>query len=80
MLSSLPRRIAATLAASLAILGLGLVASASAATSKYPPNAASRGFAGDAGGWISSAANEGICLPPLLCASVENSYPGHGWR
>ena len=49
MLSSLPRRIAATVAASVAILGLGLATSASAATSKYPPNAAARGFAGDAG-------------------------------
>ena len=78
MLSSLPRRIAATVAASVAILGLGLAASASAATSKYPPNAAARGFAGDAGGWTSSSANEGICLPPLLCASVENSFQGTG--
>lgn len=78
MLSSLPRRIAATVAASIAILGLGMVASSSAATSKYPPNAAARGFAGDAGGWTSSVANEGICLPPLLCASVENSFQGTG--
>ena len=78
MLSSLPRRIAATVAASVAILGLGMVASASAATSKYPPNAASRGFAGDAGGWASSVGNEGVCLAPLLCANVENSFQGTG--
>jgi hypothetical protein len=78
MLSSLPRRIVATVAASVAILGLGLVASASAATSKYPPNAAARGFAGAAGGWASTSSNEGICLPPLLCAGVENSFQGTG--
>jgi hypothetical protein len=78
MLSSLPRRIAATLAASVAILGLGMATSASAATSKYPPSAAARGFAGDAGGWASSSGNEGICLAPLLCASVANSFQGTG--
>src|SRR6188768_853083 len=78
MLSSLPRRIAATVAASLAILGLGMVASAGAATSKYPPNAAARGFTGDAAGWTSSSGSEGTCLAPLLCASVENSFQGAG--
>ncbi len=78
MLSSLPRRIAATAVASVAILGLGLAASASAATSKYPPNSAARGFSGDAGGWASSSGNEGTCLAPLLCASVANTYQGTG--
>jgi len=78
MLSSLLRRIAATVAVSVAILGLGMVATSSAATSKYPPNAAARGFAGDAGGWASSVGNEGVCLAPLLCASVENSFQGTG--
>jgi hypothetical protein len=76
MLSSLPRPIAAAVVASTAILGLGLATSASAATSKYPPNSAARGFSGDAAGWTSSSGNEGICLPPLLCASVQNSFQG----
>jgi hypothetical protein len=78
MPSSLPRRIAVIVAASVAILGLGMVTSSSAATSKYPPNAAARGFTADAGGWVSSSSNEGICLPPLLCASVANSFQGTG--
>jgi hypothetical protein len=78
MLSPLPRRIAATAVASVAILGLGLATSASAATSKYPPNAAARGFSGDAAGWASSTGSEGTCLAPLLCASVENSFQGAG--
>jgi hypothetical protein len=78
MLSSLPRRIAATVVASVAILGLGLATSASAATSKYPPNAAARGFTGEAAGWTSSTASEGTCLAPLLCASVANSFQGTG--
>lgn len=78
MLSPLPCRIAATAVASAAILGLGLVTSASAATSKYPPNAAARGFTGDTASWTSSSGNEGTCLAPLLCASVENTYQGTG--
>jgi hypothetical protein len=78
MLSSLPRRIAATAVASVAILGLSLATSASAATSKYPPNSAARGFSGDAAGWTSSSDSEGTCLAPLLCARVENSFQGAG--
>src|SRR4051794_34588960 len=78
MLSSLPRRLAASAVASVAILGLGLATSASAATSKYPANAAARGFTSDAAGWISSSGTDGTCLAPLLCAGVENSYQGTG--
>jgi len=78
MLSSLPRRIAAIVVAAAAMLGLGLATSASAATSKYPPNSAARGFSGDAAGWTSSSVTDGLCLPPLLCASVANSFQGTG--
>lgn len=78
MLSSLPRRIAVAAVVSVAILGLGLATSASAATSKYPPNSAARGFSGDAAGWTSSSGGEGTCLAPLLCAGVENSFQGAG--
>jgi hypothetical protein len=78
MLSPLSRRLAATAVASVAILGLALATSASAATSEYPPNAAARGFSGDAAGWTSSSGSEGTCLAPLLCASVENSFQGTG--
>ncbi len=78
MLSSLPRRIAVTVMATVAILGLGLAASASAKTSKYPPSAAARGFTGDAAGWTSSSSSDGTCLAPLLCASVTNSFQASG--
>lgn len=35
---------------------------------------ASRGFSGSVAGWTSSSSSDGTCLPPLLCASVTNSY------
>jgi len=72
---SLPPRLA-TVVAALASLALALPQSAGAATSSYPPTAAARGFSGSAAGWTSSSSNEGACLAPLLCASVENSYQG----
>ncbi len=79
MHSSLSRRIAFTsAAATLAILALAFAAAAGAAVSKYPPAAASRGFSGSAAGWTSSSGTEGICLPPLICASVANSYQDTG--
>jgi hypothetical protein len=55
-----------------------LPVAAGAATSKYPPEAAARGFAGGPSGWTSSSANEGACLPPVLCAGVTNSYQASG--
>lgn len=78
MLFSPLRRIATTLVTVAAVLSLGLVASASAATSKYPTSAATRGFSGDAAGWTSSTESQGNCLAPLLCASVTNSFEAAG--
>lgn len=75
MLASPARRVALAVAATLA---LAFATAAGAAASKYPPAAASRGFSGSAAGWTSSSAGEGICLPPLLCASVTNSYQETG--
>jgi hypothetical protein len=63
--------------ACLTSLLLALPAGAGAASTKYPPTAA-RGFDGSLAGWNSSTSSEGICLPPLLCASVENSFQGSG--
>jgi len=79
MRSPLSRRIRTVVfaAACLASLLLALPAFASAATSKYPSTAAA-GFNGGLAGWSSSSSSEGICLPPLLCASVENSFQGTG--
>lgn len=77
MLSSPSRRVAA-LVAVVAMCLLALPTVAGAATSKYPSAATARGFSGSAAGWTSSASNDGICLPPLLCASVTNSFQEAG--
>ena len=71
------RRVALAVAATL-VLVLAFATAAYAAVSKYPPAAASRGFSGSAAGWTSSSGNDGLCLPPLLCASVTNSYEETG--
>ena len=73
MLSAPPRRVALAVAAILA-LALAFATAAGAAVSKYPPVASSRGFSGSAAGWTSSSSSDGLCLPPLLCATVTNSY------
>jgi hypothetical protein len=62
----------------MAMFLLVLPAAAGAVTSKYPAAAAARGFGGGAAGWTSSSSNDGICLPPLLCASVANSFQESG--
>src|SRR4051812_44904417 len=74
----MPRRSGAVAAACLAALLLAIPASAGAAGSKYPSANAARGFDGGAAGWDSSASTEGVCLPPLLCASAENSFQSSG--
>jgi hypothetical protein len=77
MPSSPAHRAALSVAATLA-LALALVTAAGAATSKYPPATASRSFSGSAAGWTSSSGSDGICVPPLLCASVSNTYQATG--
>lgn len=56
---------------------MALPATAGAAASSYPSPAA-RGFNGGAAGWTSSTSAQGACLPPVLCASVENSFQSSG--
>jgi len=70
--------IALAISAALATSALVLTSAAGAATSKYPSAAASRGFSGGVAGWTSSSSGDGICLPPLLCAGVTNSYQEAG--
>jgi hypothetical protein len=70
-------RLGRSAATTLAVL-LVLPAAAIAATSKYPPGDAVRGFNGGLAGWTPSSSSEGLCLAPLLCASVENSFQGSG--
>jgi hypothetical protein len=77
MPSSPSRRVAA-LATVAAMLLLALPSVAGAASSKYPSAAAARGFGGGSAGWTSTSGTDGICLPPLLCASVENSFQESG--
>lgn len=73
---STPCHVVAVIAACFATILLP--AAAGAAGSKYPSPSAARGFDGGAAGWDSSSSTEGICLPPLLCASVENSFQASG--
>lgn len=77
MRSSSSRRAGTFAVACLASL-LILPSAAGAATGKYPPAAAARGFSGGSAGWTSSTDNEGACLPPLLCAGAENSFQESG--
>jgi hypothetical protein len=76
MRSSLSCHAVAALA--VASLALALPAAAGAATSKYPPDPAARGFDGGPSGWTPSSSAEGTCLSPLLCASVENTHQASG--
>lgn len=78
MSPSLSKRTTAAVGALLAVLALTLPSGAGAATSKYPPTAAARGFGGSSGGWTSSSSNQGNCLAPVLCASVTNSFQESG--
>jgi hypothetical protein len=78
MPSSPSRRIALAITATLAISAPAMAPAAEAAVSKYPPAAAARGFSEGTAGWTSSSSTDGACLPPLLCAGVENSYQGSG--
>jgi len=75
---SAPRIVTAIFTTAVASLMLVLSATAGAAISKYPPSSAARGFVGSAAGWTSSSSNQGTCLPPVLCASVTNSYEASG--
>jgi hypothetical protein len=71
-------RRAAVAATCLASFLLATPVAVGAAGSKYPSATAARGFDGGAAGWDSSSSTDGTCLPPLLCASVENSFQGSG--
>jgi hypothetical protein len=77
MRSSSPRRVVFAIAATVALV-LASATVAGAAMSKYPSAPASRGFSGSVAGWTSSSGNDGLCLPPLLCATVTNSYQDTG--
>jgi hypothetical protein len=78
MPSAPTRSITASFTTAVASLMLILPAAAGAVTSKYPPSSAARGFVGGAAGWTSTSTSEGVCLPPVLCASVTNSYEASG--
>ncbi len=72
------RRLSAATVAGLAGLLLALPAAAGAATAKYPPDAAARGFNGGLAGWISSSGFEGTCQAPLLCPTATNGFQPAG--
>jgi hypothetical protein len=78
MNSPLRRRFSAIATVCLACLLPGFTSVAGAATEKYPPDAAARGFNGGLAGWTGSSSFDGSCLPPLLCPSVTNSFQPSG--
>ena len=47
-------------------------------SAQYPSDPASRTFNGGPAGWTSSSINDGLCIPPVLCASVTNAYVAGG--
>jgi hypothetical protein len=66
------------IAACLLTLLLALPSIAGAATSKYPPAAAARGFTDGPAGWTASSSFDGSCAGPVLCPSVTNSFEPSG--
>lgn len=72
------RRIEGAVAAGMAALVLALPSVAGAATSKYPPDTAARGFNGGSAGWTATSSFNGTCLAPLLCPSAENTHEASG--
>lgn len=70
-------RVRVLVAALTVILALALPLTAGAAVSSYPSPSA-RSFSGGAAGWTSSTSTQGTCLPPVLCATVENSFQASG--
>jgi hypothetical protein len=77
MRSAQPRGTVAAVCLASLLLALPATA-AGAASAKYPPAAAARGFDGGLAGWTPSSSSEGTCLAPVLCASVDNSFQGSG--
>lgn len=72
------RSAGARIAACLTGIVLMLSPGAAAATNKYPPDAAARGFDGGLAGWSGSSSFDGSCAAPLLCPSVTNSFEASG--
>ncbi|WP_169576415.1 hypothetical protein [Nocardioides halotolerans] len=50
----------------------------SAHADTYAPDAVNQDFAGSQGGWTSSTASDGLCLPVLLCPVVSNGWSAGG--
>jgi hypothetical protein len=64
--------------AALAAVALPASASGQAAASTYPPNPDSFGFFDSVGGWSGSTDSTGLCIAPLTCPSITNSYVANG--
>jgi hypothetical protein len=77
MRSATPRRLTALAVCCAASLLVPAVASADT-NREYPPDPASRSFAGSAGGWTNSSSFDGTCIPPLLCPTLTNSFEASG--
>jgi hypothetical protein len=61
---------------------VGVLATAPAAladtATDYAPDAASRVFTPNVGGWTNSTSNDPLCIPPLTCPAASNSYVATG--
>ncbi|MGH2952814.1 MAG: hypothetical protein ACRDK9_02180 [Solirubrobacterales bacterium] len=61
-----------------AVAAAALPASAGAQASAYPPNPESIFFSTSAGGWTGSTDSTGLCIAPLTCPTITNSFVASG--
>ncbi len=69
------------LAATVALAGCAAVsalAPALASADTYAPGANAQNFQTGVGGWTGSTTNDGLCLPPLTCPIITNSFQASG--
>lgn len=73
------KRRSAILAVGLTGLFAALATPAVAADNgEYPTDPGARTFNGGLNGWTSSSSVDGVCVPPVLCPTVTNSYVSAG--
>lgn len=62
-----------------AALSLAAASAAQGAVEKYHPDAKSRTFANNGGGWVgSSSYTNGLCIPAVTCPAVDHAYVASG--
>ncbi len=61
-----------------ALVVTGAISPTAAKADLYAPDASSRTFSGNVGGWTSAIRTEGLCIPAVTCPITANSYLGGG--